>query len=133
LYSYLSPRPRLQLRLKNSFPKPAGPQQNIQGNSLIGYPTRMTEDETFKALKRDPFKSVVDRILIYRTRYPLVEHIMLYTDVVNGRETKHHSWDSVAGGWTFEDFKEECEKKLNEYTRQQEGRMGLHDSGRDVD
>jgi hypothetical protein len=93
----------------------------------------VTEEDTFIALTRDPFRDVVNRVLMYHTRYPLAQRLRLYSDVSSGIATKHPSWNSISGGWTFEDFKEKCRRELDEHIRQQEGRMGLHDTERHID
>jgi hypothetical protein len=94
----------------------------------------LSEDDTFNALRRDSFNAVLERIGINRSRYAGIgletAKRQLTREIAIGDAQPHSSWVDIAGGWAFDDFKEECIKRHNEYIRQQEGRLGLHDSGR---
>jgi len=88
----------------------------------------VTEDDTFRHLSRDTFEQVLSNFVEpedFITGMKLISQGNIFLP--------GSAWDEFGGKWTIEEFKEECARRVgikDEHIRQQEGRMGLYDSGR---
>lgn len=81
----------------------------------------LSEDDTYEALRRESFASVLDRISVIRIRdsslqASVVKRIVM-REIAESAMHPHSGWETISGGWKFEDFKEECKKRYNEYIR----------------